>query len=84
VFTAILANRLPEPQRRYARLIGLSLALIMRLALLAMLSVLAQLRKPLLTVAGFAFSGRDLIMIGGGIFLLAKGTTELNERIEAA
>ncbi len=84
VFTAILANRLPEPQRRYARLIGLSLALVMRLGLLAMLSVLAQLTKPLLTVAGYAFSGRDLILIGGGIFLLAKGTTELNERIEAA
>ena len=84
VFTAILANRLPEPQRRHARLVGLSLALIMRLGLLAAISALAQLTKPLLSVAGFSFSGRDLILIGGGIFLLAKGTTELNERIEAA
>lgn len=84
VFTAILANRLPEARRAQARLIGLSLALIMRLGLLAMISVLAQLTKPLFTVGGLAFSGRDLILIGGGVFLLAKGTTELNERIEAA
>ena len=83
VFTAILADRLPPAQSKRARLIGLSLALIMRLGLLAVLSVLAQLTKPLLTIGGFSFSGRDFILIGGGAFLLAKGTTELHERIEA-
>ena len=81
VFTAILAERLPPAQRRQARLIGLTLALAMRLGLLAALSFLAQLTRPLVTLGGFSFSGRDLILIGGGAFLLAKGTTELNERI---
>ena len=82
VFTAILANRLPPHQRKQARLVGLSLALLMRLGLLATLSVLAQLTKPLLTIWEFPLSGRDLILIGGGAFLLAKGTTELHERID--
>ncbi len=83
VFTAILADRLPPSQRRQARLIGLTLALLMRLGLLATLSILAKLTTPLVSAFGFAFSGRDLILLAGGIFLLAKGVTELNERIEA-
>ena len=83
VFTAILADRLPPGQRRQARLVGLALALLMRLGLLATLSILAKLTTPLVTAFGFSFSGRDLILLGGGVFLLAKGVTELNERIEA-
>ena len=83
VFTAILADRLPPGQRRQARLVGLALALVMRLGLLAALSILAKLTTPLVTAFGFALSGRDLILLGGGVFLLAKGVTELNERIEA-
>ena len=82
VFTAILADRLPAHQRKRARFVGLSLALVMRLGLLATLSVLSHLTEPLLTVAGFALSGRDVILLCGGVFLLAKGTTELHERID--
>ncbi|CHT05842.1 Magnesium and cobalt efflux protein CorC [Salmonella enterica subsp. enterica serovar Typhi] len=82
VFIAILADKLPPKQRDKARLIGLSLALIMRLALLSIISWLVTLTKSLFTVWDFTFSGRDLIMLLGGIFLLFKATTELHERLE--
>ena len=65
-----------------ARLLGLSLALIMRLGLLSLISWMVTLTKPLFTVMDFSFSGRDLIMLFGGIFLLFKATTELHERLE--
>ncbi len=84
VFIAILADKLPEHQRDKARLIGLSLALIMRLALLASIAWIVTLTQPLFTVFGFGFSGRDLILIFGGLFLLFKGTMELHERLEGA
>ena len=82
VFIAILADKLPPKQRDKARLIGLSLALIMRLGLLSVISWMVTLTKPLFTVMDYAFSGRDLIMLLGGIFLLFKATTELHERLE--
>ncbi|WP_435634480.1 TerC family protein [Pseudomonas solani] len=82
VFIAILADKLPPEQRDRARLIGLSLALIMRLGLLASISWLVTLTEPLFEVFGQAFSGRDLIMLFGGVFLLFKATMELHERIE--
>ncbi|EMJ0102422.1 TPA: CNNM family cation transport protein YoaE [Enterobacter cloacae] len=82
VFIAILADKLPPKQRDKARLIGLSLALVMRLALLSVISWMVTLTKPLFTVMDFTFSGRDLIMLLGGIFLLFKATTELHERLE--
>ncbi|MGB4072735.1 TerC family protein [Pseudomonas sp.] len=82
VFIAILADKLPPHQRDRARVIGLSLALIMRLGLLASLSWLITLTEPLLEVFGKSFSGRDLIMLFGGIFLLFKATMELHERLE--
>ncbi|ASV55811.1 MULTISPECIES: CNNM family cation transport protein YoaE [Lelliottia] len=82
VFIAILADKLPPKQRDKARLIGLSLALIMRLALLSVISWMVTLTKPLFTVMDFTFSGRDLIMLVGGLFLLFKATTELHERLE--
>ena len=82
VFIAILADKLPPKQRDKARIIGLSLALIMRLGLLSVISWMVTLTKPLFTVADFAFSGRDLIMLFGGLFLLFKATTELHERLE--
>ena len=63
-------------QRDKARLLGLSLALIMRLGLLSLISWMVTLTKPLFTVMDFSFSGRDLIMLFGGIFLLFKATTE--------
>lgn len=66
VFIAILADKLPPKQRDKARLIGLSLALVMRLALLSVISWMVTLTKPLFTVMDFTFSGRDLIMLLGG------------------
>ncbi len=82
VFIAILADKLPPHQRDKARIIGLSLALLMRLVLLATLSWIMQLTEPLFSVFGHAFSGRDLILLGGGLFLLFKATMELHERLE--
>ena len=82
VFIAILADKLPPKQRDKARLIGLSLALVMRLGLLSVISWMVTLTQPLFTVWSYAFSGRDLIMLLGGLFLLFKATTELHERLE--
>lgn len=82
VFIAILADKLPPAQRDRARVIGLSLALIMRLALLASISWMVTLTAPLFEVFGKSFSGRDLIMLFGGLFLLFKATMELHERLE--
>ncbi|GBL57085.1 TerC family protein [Pseudomonas citronellolis] len=82
VFIAILADKLPPQLRDRARLIGLSLALLMRLGLLASISWLVTLTEPLFEVFGKAFSGRDLIMLFGGLFLLFKATLELHERLE--
>lgn len=82
VFIAILADKLPEKQRDKARLVGLGLALIMRLVLLASISWMMQLQDPLMTLMGHAFSGRDLILLGGGFFLLYKATAEIHERLE--
>lgn len=82
VFIAILADKLPPEQRDRARLIGLSLAMVMRLGLLASIAWLVTLTEPLLDVFGHSFSGRDLIMLFGGVFLLFKATMELHERLE--
>ncbi len=84
VFIAVLADKLPPHQRDKARLIGLSLALVMRLGLLASIAWIVTLTQPLFSIAGFAFSGRDLILIFGGAFLLFKGTMELHERLEGS
>lgn len=84
VFIAILADKLPAHQRNRARLIGLSLALIMRLALLASISWIVTLTAPLFSVLGSEISWRDIILILGGAFLLFKGTMELHERLEGA
>jgi CBS domain containing-hemolysin-like protein len=82
VFIAILVDKLPPKQRDRARVLGLSLALIMRLFLLTLMSWLVKLTEPLVQLGGFSFSGRDLILITGGFFLLFKGTFELHDRIE--
>ncbi len=82
VFIAILADKLPPEQRDRARLIGLSLAMLMRLGLLASIAWLVTLTAPLFEVFEHAFSGRDLIMLFGGVFLLFKATMELHERLE--
>ena len=82
IFIAILAEKLPPHQRVKARVIGLSLALLMRLALLSVISWLVTLTTPLFSLFGHGFSGRDLILLLGGLFLLFKATTELHERLE--
>lgn len=83
VFIAILADKLPPQKRDKARIIGLSLALVMRLGLLSLISWIVTLTTPLFTLGRFSFSGRDLILLVGGIFLLFKATTELHERLES-
>lgn len=82
VFIAILAEKLPPAQRGRARITGLILAMGMRLLLLASISWMVTLTRPLFAVGDFHFSARDLIMLGGGLFLLFKATVELNERLE--
>ena len=84
VFIAVLADKLPPHQRDRARMIGLTLALLMRLGLLASVAWIVTLTQPLFSLFGHAFSGRDLILIFGGLFLLFKGTMELHERLEGA
>jgi CBS domain containing-hemolysin-like protein len=83
IFIAILADKLPPAQRDLARVIGLTLALVMRLGLLASISWVMSLTAPLVTVLTLEISWRDLILIGGGVFLLIKATTEIHERLEA-
>jgi predicted tellurium resistance membrane protein TerC len=82
IFIAILVDKLPPKQRHLARIIGLSLALSMRVVMLAGISWLQTLTTPLVTVLGAGISVRDLILIAGGLFLLFKATTELHGRLE--
>lgn len=82
VFISLLVSRLPPHQRQTARRIGLSLALIFRVIMLAGIAWIIHLTTPIFSVAGFAFSWRDLILIAGGLFLLVKGTREMHLDIE--
>ena len=83
VFIAIIAKKLPASQQDKALYVGLGLALAMRLGLLSIMSWLVALTDPVFSVWGHPFSFRDLILLGGGLFLLFKATTELHERLEA-
>ena len=82
IFIAILVGRLPEHQRQRARVIGLGLAMGTRILLLMLLTWIMQLKATLVTVAGLDLSGRDFILIGGGLFLLAKSTLEIHHALE--
>lgn len=82
IFISILSGKLPPGQQERARFIGLSLAMIMRILLLLTISWIIRLTEPLFTLFGHGFSGRDLILIGGGLFLLGKATFEIHERLE--
>jgi predicted tellurium resistance membrane protein TerC len=82
VFISVLASKLPREQQARARQIGLSLALITRLLLLFSLSWIARLTAPIFTVVGQEISGRDLILLAGGLFLLAKSTHEMHQQLE--
>ncbi|QJR14815.1 TerC family protein [Usitatibacter palustris] len=83
VFIAILSDKLAPEHRQRARLIGLSLALVMRLGLLAAISWVMSLNEPVLSFWRLSLSWRDLILIAGGAFLLVKATTEIHERVES-
>ena len=84
VFITILAGRLPADKRPLARKLGLALAMITRILLLLSLAWVIGLTEPMFTVASFAISGRDLILLGGGLFLLAKSTHEIHQKLEGA
>lgn len=82
IFISVLVGRLPQHQRNLARRMGLGLAMVARLGLLFSISLMMGLTAPLFTVMSHALSGRDLILIGGGLFLLAKATHEIHESLE--
>jgi predicted tellurium resistance membrane protein TerC len=82
VFISILSGRLPLQQRSSARRWGLTLAMVMRILLLLSLSWIMGLTRPLFSIAGFELSGRGLILVGGGLFLLGKSTREIHHRLE--
>ena len=82
VFISIMAGKLPAAQRERARVIGLSLAMLIRIALLFSLVWMMRLTAPLFTLFGQEFSGRDLILIIGGLFLLWKATMEIHHKLE--
>ena len=82
IFVSILSGKLPKDQQKRARRVGLFAAMFMRIALLLSISWLANLTTPLFTVMETHVSGRDLILIVGGLFLLAKSTREIHERLE--
>lgn len=84
IFISILTARLPQHQQQRGRVIGLSLALIVRIALLFAISWLVGLEANLFTVLGQGFSGRDLILIAGGLFLIYKSTSEIHGKLEGA
>ena len=82
IFISILSGKLPASQQLKARRTGLVAAMVMRIALLMSIAWIVRLTAPLFTVLGQAISGRDLILIGGGLFLLGKATVEIHERLE--
>jgi predicted tellurium resistance membrane protein TerC len=82
IFITILANKLPDDQQRRARRVGLLAAMLMRIALLMSLAWIVRLTRPLFTVLAQEISGRDLILILGGLFLLAKATMEIHDKLE--
>jgi predicted tellurium resistance membrane protein TerC len=82
IFISILAGKLPAAQQARARQLGLGLAMITRLLLLLSLSWIIRLTAPLFTMVGQEISGRDLVLIGGGLFLLAKSTHEIHQSLE--
>ena len=82
IFISILAGKLPVDQQAKARQTGLMLALVTRVLLLCSLAWMVKLTAPLFAVFGFTVSGRDLILLGGGLFLIVKSTMEIHEKLE--
>ncbi|MBB5050095.1 putative tellurium resistance membrane protein TerC [Afipia massiliensis] len=83
IFLSVIVSRIPPAQAEKARKIGLALALIFRIALLSILVWLIGLTEPVITIAKFALSWRDIILIVGGLFLIAKATHEIHAEVEA-
>ena len=84
IFISILVGRLPQEQRRHGYLLGLGFAMGTRILLLLLLTWIMRLQATLFSLVGVDISGRDLILIGGGLFLLAKATLEIHESLEGA
>jgi len=84
IFISILSSKLRKEQQKQARRVGLIAAMAMRIALLLTITWIANLTRPLFEVFGRAISGRDLILIGGGLFLIAKATYEIHDKLEGA
>ena len=82
IFISILSSKLPPAEQPKARQLGLSLALITRILLLMSLAWMVKLTSPLFSVGGFGVSGRDLILLVGGLFLIVKSTMEIHEKLE--
>lgn len=82
IFISVLVGRLHESVRQQARIVGLSLAMVMRILLLLMIAWIMRLEATLFEVLDNSISGRDLILIGGGLFLLAKSTVEIHHAVE--
>ena len=82
IFISILAGRLPHGEQAKARILGLTLAMLTRIALLFSLTIIMRLTDPLVAVLGNEISGRDIILIVGGLFLIAKSTHEIHEKLE--
>lgn len=82
IFISIITGKLKKEDQRKGRLTGLALALIMRMILLMGIAYIAQMTEPLFELMGAEFSGRDLILLGGGLFLIYKSTVEIHEKIE--
>ena len=82
IFISILTGKLPAHQQQKARTLGLAAAMAMRILLLLSLAWIMRLTQPLFTAFGHGFSGRDLILISGGLFLLWKATVEIHDRLE--
>ena len=84
IFISVMVGRLPEERRQKARVMGLALAMISRIVLLLSLVWVMTLTAPLITLRGYELSGRDFILIGGGIFLFVKSTLEIHNSLESA
>lgn len=82
IFISILVAKLPIEQRQFARTVGLSLAMLTRLALLFSLAWIMRLTEPLFSVFGYGITGRDIILIGGGLFLIVKAVLEIHNSLE--
>jgi predicted tellurium resistance membrane protein TerC len=82
IFISILVAKLPPEQRQFARSVGLSLAMITRLLLLFSLAWIMRLTEPFITIFGYGITGRDVILIGGGLFLIVKAVLEIHNSLE--